>query len=114
MSHATIWISYDLGIRGDYEGLYAWLDGQDAKECGDSLAVLVFRFEKTPQHKSLPDALKAELKKSLKIDKATRIYVVYRDEASNKNKGKFIFGGRRAPTWTGYAQADSTLADEEV
>ena len=32
----TVWISYDLGIRGDYEGLYAWLDSHRAKECGDA------------------------------------------------------------------------------
>lgn len=35
----TIWISYDLGVGGDYEGLYAWLDNNEATECGDSLDV---------------------------------------------------------------------------
>ena len=36
MKTSTIWISYDLGVRGDYEGLYAWLDSHGAKECGDT------------------------------------------------------------------------------
>ena len=31
MTASTVWISYDLGVRGDYEGLYAWLDAHDAK-----------------------------------------------------------------------------------
>lgn len=31
-----IWISYDLGVSGDYENLYAWLDDHGAKECGQS------------------------------------------------------------------------------
>ena len=33
-----IWLSYDLGIGGDYESLYSWLDNHEAKECGDSVA----------------------------------------------------------------------------
>lgn len=33
----------NLGVQGDYEGLYAWLGEHRAKECGDSVAVfLVF------------------------------------------------------------------------
>ena len=41
-----IWLSYDLGIRGDYESLYSWLDDHEAKECGDSVAFLSFLYEK--------------------------------------------------------------------
>lgn len=36
----AIWISYDLGVKGDYEGLYAWLDDHKAIECGDSVAFI--------------------------------------------------------------------------
>jgi hypothetical protein len=32
------WLSYDLGIDGDYDGLYGWLDRIKAIECGDGLA----------------------------------------------------------------------------
>jgi len=32
----TIWISYDLGLQGDYPGLYRWLDLHKAKECVNS------------------------------------------------------------------------------
>lgn len=34
----AIWISYDLGIGGDYDGLYRWLANHKAVECGDGLA----------------------------------------------------------------------------
>jgi hypothetical protein len=105
---STVWISYDLGVRGDYEGLYAWLDAHDAKECGDSLAVLTYRHEG-----ALVDKLKADLKKNVETDKRTRIYVVYRDLATGKNKGRFIFGTRRAAAWTGYAPSDLATVDEE-
>jgi hypothetical protein len=32
------WLSFDLGLQGDYDNLYAWLDKQGAQECGDSVA----------------------------------------------------------------------------
>jgi hypothetical protein len=32
------WLSFDLGLQGDYDSLYAWLDKQGAQECGDSVA----------------------------------------------------------------------------
>ena len=105
---STIWISYDLGVRGDYEGLYAWLDGHEAKECGDTLAVL-----KYPHTTSLADDLKRDIKKNVKIDKQTRIYLIYRDRSTNKNKGTFIFGGRRAASWAGYGISKSDVVDDE-
>jgi hypothetical protein len=106
---STIWISYDLGVRGDYEGLYSWLDAHDAKECGDSVAVLTYRY-----NGSLSDKLKADLKKSITTDKRTRIYIIYREQGTNKNKGRFIFGGRKASPWTGYASLDSSTVDDEI
>jgi hypothetical protein len=106
---STVWISYDLGVRGHYEGLYAWLDAHHARECGDSVAVLNYRYDG-----SLPDELKSDLKRSVAIDNRTRIYVIYRDQSMDKNKGVFIFGGRRAATWTGYAPSESSTVDEEV
>lgn len=109
MTTSTVWISYDLGVRGDYEGLYLWLDSHQAKECGDSLAVLTYRHEG-----SLPDKLKTDLKRSIAVDKRTRIYVIYREAATNKNKGRFLFGGRRASAWTGYAPSDTATVDDEA
>ena len=43
MAKQVIWISFDLGIRGDYENLYAWLDEHGAKECGDNFASIIYR-----------------------------------------------------------------------
>jgi hypothetical protein len=103
---STVWISYDLGVRGDYEGLYVWLDTHRAKECGDSLAVLSYRYQR-----SLPDELREDLKRDVAIDKRTRIYLIYRERTTNKNKGQFLFGG--AAAWTGYASSDSDTVDNE-
>jgi hypothetical protein len=108
MAASTVWISYDLGVRGDYEGLYAWLDAHGAKECGDSLAVLTYGHER-----SLIGELMADLQEHVTTGKRTRIYVIYRDRASGKNKGSFVLGGRRAAAWTGYAASELTTMDED-
>jgi hypothetical protein len=106
----AVWISYDLGVQGDYEGLYAWLDEHQAKECGDSVAFLNYEYAG-----SLLDAMTSDLRKSLQITKRTRIYVIYREQETKKMKGSFIFGGRKAPPWSGFAvsvgSADIESAD---
>lgn len=103
---SAIWISYDLGVRGDYESLYAWLDDHDAQECGDSLAFLNF------QHGGSPiAAVKREIKKSIQITKNARIYLIYRDPDTKKIKGTFLFGGRKAPPWAGYGSRGGKVMD---
>ncbi|KAB7739837.1 hypothetical protein F2P47_09995 [Parvibaculum sedimenti] len=109
MNKRTIWISYDLGVRGDYESLYAWLDSHDAKECGDSVAVLAYEYQG-----SLVKMLKEELGRTITTDKRTRLYVIYREPSTKKMKGNFIFGGRRTPPWTGYSSRDSETVDDEI
>jgi hypothetical protein len=106
---SAIWFSFDLGVQGDYEGLYAWLDGNEAIECGDSLAFLNYRYSGP-----LLDSLTSDLRKSVSITNRTRIYVIYRDRDSKKMKGTFILGGRRAAPWSGFAVAAGTPASEEA
>lgn len=116
MIASTVWISFDLGIRGDYEGLYAWLNSYGAKECGDSLAVLKYRPPLPAgslENVDLIDILKKEIREAFKPDKQTRIYVVYRDQRTRKNKGKFIFGSRRPPKWAGYGNSGEDDVDME-
>lgn len=105
---STVWISYDLGVRGDYEGLYAWLDDYGAKECGDSIALL-----KYSHGDELIEEIKSDLQASVEINKRTRIYVIYRDRSTNKNKGKFIFGKRKAAAWVGFGASAGENVDEE-
>lgn len=107
MSLSTIWISFDLGIRGDYEGLYAWLDQHNAKECSDSLALVSYEHSG-----SMLDALKEDLGNAVDTNKRTRMYVIYRDDKTKKMKGHFLFGGRRAPPWTGTWGARQEEDDE--
>lgn len=102
----AVWISFDLGVQGDYEGLYTWRDGHQAKDCGDSLAFINYEHSG-----DLLRALSTDLKRSVTLGKRTRVYVIYREPKTAKMKGKFIFGGRKAPAWSGYALRE-VAADE--
>lgn len=103
----AIWVSYDIGVRGDYEGLYAWLDSKGAIECGDSLAF--FKYEAD----DIINSLRKEIEEAVEITKRMRIYVIYREDDTNKIKGKFIFGTRKAAPWTGYASDNKTVVEDE-
>jgi len=103
----NIWISYDFGVRGDYEGVYTWLDEHNAMECGDNIAHLVYEFSGR-----LITSLKKDIKNSVDVTKNTRIYVIWRDANTKKMKGRFIFGTRKSPPWTGHASGKKVQDDE--
>jgi hypothetical protein len=109
MGKSTVWISFDLGVRGDYGNFYNWLDEHGAKECGDTLAVFEFSYQG-----KLLEALKRDIDQRIHSDKRTRVYVIYREAKTKKMKGSFIFGGRRVPPWTGYSQRSQDDTDEAV
>ena len=44
MVKQLVWLSFDLGVNGDYDGMYTWLDAYKAKECGDSMATFFFQI----------------------------------------------------------------------
>jgi hypothetical protein len=101
-----VWVSFDLGVKGDYEGMYAWLDSQDAKECGDSVAC--FWFEHGTR--DLLKELTKQLKHNVELDeKRSRVYVIRL--VKGKMKGSFIFGRRRNSPWSGFGAAGEDAED---
>lgn len=105
-SKEAVWLSYDLGLRGDYSGLYAWLDTHGARECGDSIAYL--RLETAGM--DIIEWLKNELSVHVKLLPKDRIYVIYQE--SMKMKGKFVNGGRKRAPWEGYGQQEVENAED--
>ncbi len=103
-----IWISYDLGIDGDYDGLYRWLDAHEAVECCDSCASLLWGNAT----EGVDYSIKRDLKKFVKLRNRDRIYLIFQD-SQNKRKGEFIVGGRKkSAPWTGYAMSGESAVDE--
>ncbi|KLU59340.1 hypothetical protein CEB3_c43260 [Peptococcaceae bacterium CEB3] len=99
-----VWLSYDLGIDGDYTSLYYWLDSRKAKECGNSVAVFSYQYEK-----DLVDEIKKDIRATVKFRKTDRIYAVYGVMVGgNKHyKGTFLFGKRKPAPWEGFAAGES-------
>lgn len=101
------WLSFDLGLSGNYDGLYEWLDNANAKECADSTAT--FATDKTPED------IEAELSKlfelSKQLNERARIYLVAK--RGTRYTGRFILGGRKqqAP-WTGYGRGIVEVDEE--
>ena len=104
----TIWLSYDLGASGDYEGMYAWLDDRGARECGSSVA-----FIKGYDHgsESLTAALMDDIEAAVVLNKRSRIYVIWRT-TEGRQKGRFLIGGRKGAPWDGYGQQSNVDDDE--
>jgi hypothetical protein len=102
----AIWISFDLGVKGDYEGMYMLLDSLEAKECGDSAAFFNFNYEG-----DLVSALKGAIDEHVTLDRRSRIYAVFPGE-DGKYKGRFLVGRRKRPAWAGYAAQDYQEEDE--
>ncbi|MCY3860210.1 MAG: hypothetical protein OXG25_15020 [Gammaproteobacteria bacterium] len=92
-----LWLSFDLGTLGDYEGLFGWLDDRGAQECGRSVAALTFEYADDPFRE-----LSEEIERVVTLDRQSRIYVVLRDQHTNKTVGRFIKGRRKQAPWTGY------------
>ena len=104
---SIVWIAYDLGVRGDYESLFQFLDSHNAKECGDNLAVMRYEWKK-----DLIAELQKEIVQAVKFDGRGRVYLIY-PGAKGSYKGRFLKGGRKIPPWTGFAMADSQEEDAD-
>ena len=102
----SVWMSYNLGIKGDYGSLYQWLDTHKGMECVDGTAFLKYEYQK-----DFLSELKSDLEKSVEIKGTDRIYIVYKDFENNNTVGKFLFGNRKAAPWTGYAHSNETVED---
>lgn len=94
------WISFDLGLMGNYSGVYEWLDSHGAKECGPGLATI--KSAKTR------DQLATEIQRILKGVPRARAYVI-----SMKQGGRFVAGARKASPWEGFAASHAKVEDED-
>jgi len=104
----SIWISYDLGIKGDYPGLYRWLDSHKAKECGNIIAFLSYEYKS-----NLIKEIIVDLKKAIEFKNGDRVYIVYTESKEGKQHslGRFIVGNRKSSPWFGYAPMDENIPD---
>ncbi len=92
----AIWLSYDLGIDGDYMNLFHWLDSKEAKECVGNFSFFYYEYEK-----NILDEIKRDLSAAMNLRLQDRIYIVRVE--NGKSIGSFIKGQRKVAPWLGYA-----------
>lgn len=109
----AIWLSFDLGIGGDYPGLYKWLDNHKAIECGNNLAFLKYPID-TSKENEIPTVIKNDIKKTVKVRPGDRMYIVRREKSGTSSaiRGEFIFGKRKSKPWEGYGDFESDSSEE--
>lgn len=102
-SKTKIWLSYDLGINGDYQNLYTWLDSYKAEECGDSMAIIKdYSF-----NGDLIKAVIKDIKRYVTFRKRDRLYLI----CTKPILARFIIGGRKRSAWVGYSNDTSEQND---
>lgn len=99
IAKSRYWISFDLGLMGDYSHVYEWLDSLDAKECGPGVATIASSKSR--------DQLAAEIQRLFKGAPRARAYII-----SMKQGGRFVAGGRKAAPWEGFAISTANAVDE--
>lgn len=113
MTKKAIWISYDFGLKGDYTGLYTWLDNHNAVECGSGLAFCNYNtsnFTDNLSSEKLVEAITSDLKEHVKLSKTDRLYIIWKDSVTKRVKGEFISGSRKQSPWEGYGR----LSDQKT
>ena len=103
---SVVWMSYDLGVNGDYDGIYAWLDNHGAKECGSSVAFFDYEHEG-----DLLPALKRDIQAAVDLDKKARVYVIRRQDGYIK--GRYLIGNRKGAPWEGYGDVADAEDDSD-
>jgi hypothetical protein len=112
----SVWLSYDFGLKGNYSALFTFLDNHKAIDCGNGLAYFIYDNDDMLKSEDLISKLQSELQEIIKPSASDRLYVIWRDDDKIKPsvKGKFLFGNRKTPIWTGYATKSLGKQEDEA
>lgn len=105
-----ILLNYDLGLKGDYSNLYAFLDTHKALDCGNCNAAFAMSFSED-KFETILEELRMALSEYVKIEKNDRIYMTVTDNTC-KMRGAFLFGGRKRAIWEGYGNVKTNDIDQ--
>lgn len=104
-----LWISYDLGIEGDYSGMYTFLDRCGALECGDSVA----RIKNYSYTGNIKSFLSEELKKEVNGIESNRVYYAFYSKENRALRSGFLFGKRKVAPWKGFSEDLTSLFEDD-
>lgn len=104
----SYWLSYDLGVGGDYAHLYQWLDDHDALPCGNSVAFFSFSYISDDAEKELLE----DIKRVVDLQPGNILYLIRKKDDGNGSVGSFIYGKRQSTPWDGYGTKTEDSLDE--
>jgi hypothetical protein len=111
MNTNVIWLTYDLGVAGDFQGIYSWLDDHNAVECGNNVAFIKYNYpESIKTDIELNQYLKKELEKKVNLVPSNRVYIIMESIEEKKTYGRFLIGKRKGNPWEGFgSKTDNTI-----
>ena len=116
MKEAVIWLTYDMGVGGDFQGIYSWLDDNEAIECGNNVAFFNYSYpEGIDTDDALAEHLKSELESKIDFKPGNRVYIIRKSLDKKRNGGtigRFIIGKRKANQWEGFGTKSENSLDE--
>ncbi|AWH84557.1 hypothetical protein HYN59_05235 [Flavobacterium album] len=104
-----IMINYDLGLKGDYQNLYRFLDNHDALDCGNSNAALEIEVSED-NFDIIYEETKELIESEITISNNDRLYLTVTD-SSCQMRGRFLFGTRKRAIWEGYGNKETFQED---
>jgi len=113
----SVWLSYDLGVMGDYPGLYKWLDNKNAVECGKSVAFFNESVPDSTSDEQFLQILEKDIKDNVQVKPGNRFYIVWQRKGENGKRvmrGSFIMGKRMASPWEGYGDEKGAVNDDGI
>lgn len=118
MAKQRVWLTFDLGVRGDYDSLYQWLDEKEALECGSGVATFMYEFGISDRQLTAPeivpvfDRLKTELQERINGIEKGRVYALTQINGPKLGPlGLFLFGSRKISPWDGFANKENVAPD---
>lgn len=103
------WLSYDLGVGGNYDKLYGWLDDHEAVPCGDSVAFFKYQYK---EGENPDDKLKKDLLEALELRAGNKLYVIRINDDKKQAIGSFIYGKRSGAPWKGFGSRAQAEVDQ--
>lgn len=105
-----------MGVGGDFQGMYSWLDDNEATECGSNNTFFNYSYPDNIQtDNEFVEFLKNELESKINFKPGNRIYIIRKSIDKNKNGktiGSFIIGKRKANPWEGFGTKVENSIDE--
>lgn len=102
----NIVLTFDFGMKGDYEGLFKWLDENNAEERGYGVAVIPnYHIDKNiTTDLGLLNSVRETLNARIKIGNSDRIYMLWPSLEKQTLQAGFVFGKQKQSPWEGFAQ----------